>query len=427
MEANATPAKAFFIRMITKDISLEDCILDLLDNSIDSARGMSTGSSLAEFEASITFGLDSFVIEDNCGGISIADAQDYAFHFGRRRDADNGHHHTIGLYGIGMKRAIFKIGSDISIRSSTTTESFELSVNVPEWEQADAWNFPLQAEPVAPKPGTRVEVSSLNLGVRESFGDAAFVSGLSRMIARDYTIFLQAGFRVKVNDVSVEPRRFFLRTSSDFEPARIAYTDGDVRVEVSAGMAALPPDDDSAQAIQMGVEDNGWYVLCNDRVVLAADKSERTVWGDEGFQRWHPQYNGFLGIVAFRAETPASLPWTTTKREIDSESPLYRRALVKMKDLTRPFIDYTNQRKADLDSARAYERSAKPVPVERLELRPSMRVPHIGEAVDVINIQYPKERGLVEKAAKALGNPKLSARQVGSSTFDYFLRHEVED
>ena len=33
--ANAFPRKSFFVQMFTKDISLEDCVLDLIDNSID--------------------------------------------------------------------------------------------------------------------------------------------------------------------------------------------------------------------------------------------------------------------------------------------------------------------------------------------------------------------------------------------------------
>jgi hypothetical protein len=36
-KAEANPTKAFFVRMITRDISLADCILDLIDNSVDAA------------------------------------------------------------------------------------------------------------------------------------------------------------------------------------------------------------------------------------------------------------------------------------------------------------------------------------------------------------------------------------------------------
>jgi hypothetical protein len=36
LPAKAYPSKAFFIEMLTRDITLSDCILDLLDNSVDS-------------------------------------------------------------------------------------------------------------------------------------------------------------------------------------------------------------------------------------------------------------------------------------------------------------------------------------------------------------------------------------------------------
>ena len=35
LKANALPRKRFFVEMFTRDISLMDCILDLIDNSID--------------------------------------------------------------------------------------------------------------------------------------------------------------------------------------------------------------------------------------------------------------------------------------------------------------------------------------------------------------------------------------------------------
>ncbi|MBS0481598.1 MAG: hypothetical protein JSR96_05480 [Proteobacteria bacterium] len=33
--ARASPTKAFFVRMLTRDIELQDAILDLLDNCLD--------------------------------------------------------------------------------------------------------------------------------------------------------------------------------------------------------------------------------------------------------------------------------------------------------------------------------------------------------------------------------------------------------
>ena len=106
-KAHGSPTKDFFIRMITKDISLIDCILDLLDNSIDGARRLvaQDNGDLSKFIVSIDLDSENFIIRDNCGGISLSDAIDYAFHFGRRKDAKQDESGGIGLYGIGMKHA----------------------------------------------------------------------------------------------------------------------------------------------------------------------------------------------------------------------------------------------------------------------------------------------------------------------------------
>lgn len=38
---NSSPSKTFFIDMITKDVSVESAILDLIDNAIDSHKKVS--------------------------------------------------------------------------------------------------------------------------------------------------------------------------------------------------------------------------------------------------------------------------------------------------------------------------------------------------------------------------------------------------
>ena len=116
-KAKANPTKAFFVKMITRDITLEDCIFDLIDNSIDGAWEQKGGQpmrlgdniKLTEYRISIEVKSDRFSIHDNCGGISLDDAVEYAFTFGRQEKALT-ENYSIGVYGIGMKRAIFKNG-----------------------------------------------------------------------------------------------------------------------------------------------------------------------------------------------------------------------------------------------------------------------------------------------------------------------------
>ena len=427
--AKAYPTKEFFVHMITKDISLEDCLLDLIDNCLDGARrtiGVVNGDlNYDRFEATLRIDPEGFKIEDNCGGISIANAIDYAFRFGRRQDAPDDGGFSIGLYGIGMKRAIFKIGKTINIRSSTGKEAFCCTIPVNDWLQQEDWEFEMDDAP-SDTAGTSIEIRDLYPGIAKEFADTAFVNSLTRIIARDYSRFSRNGFKVIINDVVVKGHQYAVKASEVFKPYRKTYDDGDVRVDIIAGMNAPPPDsNEPIQRAETGYF--GWFVFCNDRVVLAADKTERTVWGDEGFVRWHPQYNGFMGMVLFHGSNPNLLPWTTTKRDVDESSPLYRRAVKEMKVATHPWIEYTNQRKVDPLEMKKIEKAAQPVPFFDVDQNPTFKVPTVPDVPTMANINYPKPRSEVKKAAKALGNGNMTYRGVGEGTFEYFLKNEVDE
>src|SRR6266700_886710 len=81
---DASPHKSFFVSMLTRDIELQDAILDLLDNCIDGVvrtlKGAISGDRpYAGFKASVTMKKDTFEIVDNCGGIPIDIARRKAF------------------------------------------------------------------------------------------------------------------------------------------------------------------------------------------------------------------------------------------------------------------------------------------------------------------------------------------------------------
>src|SRR3546814_19306137 len=56
----------------------------------------------------------------------------------------------------------------------------------------------------------------------------------------------------------------------------------------------------------------GWYVVCNDRVIVLHDKTHKTGWTTN----WHNEYGGFVGWVHFRSKDPSLLPWNTKKSDI---------------------------------------------------------------------------------------------------------------
>ena len=445
-EAKASPKKNFFIDEITRDISLYDCILDLLDNSIDSANKIvtpnsSTKTKFSGYEVNISFDENNFIISDNCGGISKQDAIEYAFNFGRdlATEENESEAMSIGFYGIGMKRAIFKIGKKTKVESQNNLDNFIVSIDVDAWraDNSPDWSFPLKDTSLSFNNGTKIIISDLNYMAAEQFANPAFENRIISTIARDYHFFLKDGIVIKVNGKTVLPHEFSLRQGDELKPINFSYVDeiSGVKVTITAGMAAPPPDDYADSELRIKDADlYGWYVICNDRVVLAANRDERTVWkGKPHFTAWHPQYNGFMGFIFFETHKPGDLPWTTTKRDIDQSSPLYKRAIPHMEKVTQKWVEYTNSRKIDLVAASQVEKQSRAITISNVQANTQneLSFPKITSnpslpSVKMTTISYQVPLDEKQKVAKSLGNTNMSNRDVGSKTFYYYFENEVE-
>jgi len=153
---NASPTKDFFIHMLIRDIPLNRAIIDLVDNSVDGARRLRGGTGFNGLSIRIEIAPTRFRIADNCGGIPVHIARDYAFRFGGPSGAPS-IDGSIGQFGVGMKRTFFKLGQRFYVESATGTSRFTIDVDVEDWkarqstEGADDWHFDfktLQESPV---------------------------------------------------------------------------------------------------------------------------------------------------------------------------------------------------------------------------------------------------------------------------------------
>lgn len=429
---HADPTKDFFVKMITRDIALEDCIFDLLDNSIDGANRLAINKENAEhlygFWAEISFDKNHFCIKDNCGGINLNDAVDYAFHFGRRPNAPSDVEGGIGLYGIGMKRAIFKLGRKAEIISNAD-QCFKVSVDVEAWSAKDDWDFEYEDDSSSLNDkGTKITVTHLNDGIGASFADPIFKNNLIKLIARDYAFFIEKGFSIKVKDVTAPLFKYQMKKGSEISPAFDTYEDEGVKVRIVAGLVDELPDDIPDELTPEKVDQFGWYIICNDRVVLAADKSDKTIWGNDGYKVWHPQYNGFAGFVFFESKDQRKLPWTTTKREVDDANPIYRRALSIMKNITTDFSSYTNRRRADLNAAKEAEKNSTRIDINSIAITQPIKLPTLKKDVDedkFTNINYRRPKSEIAEIRDHLGSPAMTNREIGNYTFEFFRRMEL--
>ena len=180
---SALPTKAFFVDMLTKDVSLPSAIMDLIDNCVDGALRVRGEGPLDGLVVSLTINRAEFLIEDNCGGIPLDVARRYAFRFGRAEDADSVDN-SVGLFGVGMKRAMFKLGRRFEVYSKSGLDSFRVKVDVEAWQKEDTWTFPIdieeELETSAEKHGTTIRVLTLHDGVALQFTLPLFVSKVAK-------------------------------------------------------------------------------------------------------------------------------------------------------------------------------------------------------------------------------------------------------
>lgn len=373
-QAQAVPTKQFFVSMLTRDINLTDAILDLLDNCLDGALRSANGNAVdySQHKVSISLSNDEFRIEDDCGGIPREVAENYAFKMGREpddtRDSDT---ETIGMYGVGMKRAIFKMGRNALVKTRHIDDSFQVPITN-EWLDSKEWNpLPINENNDLQKPGTIITVNELFAGVSRHFDNAGFINDLNTSIGEHFTSFLQKGLVINVNNESIKPVHVeVLVSSNENDPAPYIFqkTIDEVDVSITVGLNTgrrFDSDDEDISDFERirSAATAGWTVFCNDRAVIVGDKSRLTGWGD-GIPMYHGQFSVITGIVEFRSASAEKLPITTTKRALDTSSNIWLEARTKMREGLRVWINHTNAWKNHprADQSKYWER-AKPQPL----------------------------------------------------------------
>jgi hypothetical protein len=355
---SAEPVKSFFVHMLTRDIDLPDAILDLLDNCVDgiqrieAKRKVDKKRPYEKYWAKITLLKHEFKIEDNCGGIPW-NLRDYAFRMGPAKEGTDKSLRMIGTYGIGMKRAIFKLGRDCTIETHSKDRSYQIRLS-PEWMSNDKWN--LKAVDIPARPlGTTIRISELLSTVGREFDSEVFRNKFRNAVATHYAYIIEKGFKVFLNGDEIQAKRIDLLFSKDSEiskhPIRpfiyeAKHEDVDIFLAVgfTRGIPSKEEADSSLEEYKEGYSssDAGWTVICNDRTVLYADKTALTGWGVSGVPQFHMQFIAISGIVIFSSTDPRQLPMTTTKRGLDAQSDLYLHVKDKMIEGMKIFTNYTN-------------------------------------------------------------------------------------
>lgn len=428
------PTKDLFISMLIRDITLKDAIGDLVDNCVDGARSISTKKDYTNLSVDIKISPSQFSISDTCGGFSAEIARKYAFRFGRPQEfkALKG---SIGQFGIGMKRAIFKIGSHVVIESTSLASTFKVTIDVDKWRSDPAWafHFDYLKEGITndiSKCGTKITVSNLTIEASEQFKDKVFVSDLIEEIGNENIYNINRGLKISINTHPLKGMDLTLLHSKDIQPAyqKIKYKDVDVQLSCGIGTAEL--------------KRGGWYIFCNDRMVLGPEQTQITGWsgkGKDGVAEYHDQFKMFRGYAFFNSDNSGSLPWNTTKNNVDLDSPLFISTRLTMIEMMKPVITFLNKLKKEKENQNPEENQplgniVKSLKITNLEsvkstdFKPIFTFPNLAPQkiqvdADETKITFSMDRRKVEKVKKFL--KAKTNTEVGEKVFNYFYDNEI--
>jgi hypothetical protein len=452
----SNPTKRFFVSMLTRDIDLHDAILDLLDNCVDGAirsrsKSHAEEDSLKGFWAKIKFDPRRFTIEDNCGGIPWEIAKQYAFCMGRPEGVRN-EPGTIGVVGIGMKRAIFKMGRECHVHSNHKDDAFMVTIPSAWFDDDKNWGvFNADREEPSGDFGTIIEISVLEQGTKDAFAaGSSFRETFPGIVAESYSYLIEKGFSVEINGRSVKRKPIKLcfenpevpqKTGPLIRPYIYAGKIEGVDVFIAVGYRSrllTQKEQDADAESTFAAKEAGWTVVCNDRVVLSNDRSIKTGWGFGGVPNFHNQFSCIAGIVEFRSRDTARLPITTTKRGIDTSRDLYTLARQRMQEGMKHFTRNTNRWKgfeSDLKSRfdkvgfldlRELKCLAPRIPFSSIRgngvqklFKPEL--PKKKETDTKRRMCFTRELQEIEKVSQFLFDESRAPEEVAATCFDRFL------
>lgn len=462
-QIDASPTKRFFVELFTRDISLQDSILDLLDNCVDGIHRQQAGKLLKKnrykgYFAKITISPTEFIIEDNCGGISKDILLNYALRLGSPDNKRDANIPTIGVYGIGMKRAIFKIGRECLILTRHKGKEFEVPIS-PAWLKSETdWKLPLieKNKPSLKTDGTKIHVTKINDGINTLFKlKSGFIEELQGEIMKFFAFIIEEGFEVTLNGLNIKSKDFSLHSVQGFSQKHRQIApyvfegefDG-VEVIMAVGLnKPLSKGNDDPEEDTRGSQQSGWTVICNDRVVLRADQTILTGWGADGIPRFHNQFSSIAGVVIFKSNDALKLPLNTTKKGLNANSELYLQVLNQMKEGMRIFIDFTNKWKGRHDETNEFFAASKKITIAEISsiagktkladvrklkgyaqkakyFRPELPQPPSEKIYHTI--QFKKKISEVKTAGqflfKGFDISELKASEIGEEAFNYVLK-----
>lgn len=304
IKVDGSITREYIINAMKKDISVETSIFELIDNSINAAEEM---DKLRGHYIIIELDENQFVIKDDCGGINPSLIRN-VFKIGNRNTDIKG-------FGVGMKRAIVKLGNEAQLYSYNHVRSFDIPFDIKTWGKDNDWTWNLNEIQYNSNnvEGLEIHIRKLNKEVNLYLKKE---NELRERISRRYRYILEQGFKIKVNGHIIN--KYKIKERADAEsPTYIIGNGVSVKVKLYCNLPST--------------EENGWDIFINSRCILERDRSRNIHWNRTKSNRGYC-FSRFVGEVFIKGINVKELPQSSSKDKIDFDSELMQKVIEFMYD-----------------------------------------------------------------------------------------------
>ncbi len=305
----ATPSKRIFHSIIA-DYDLNRSICELVDNGLDVwVRGKKSKSITIDIALDLI--QQTITVQDDAGGVPKSDLR---YIVGPGETGTEPTDETIGIFGVGTKRAVVALAQDVKITTRHHGEKTHQIDFDDKWLEDPTWELPVYEVDSVNEGKTIVELQKLRTPITEN-GLTHLKDHLSTTYAR---FLINKSISIKLNGEPLSPR-FFEDWSFPprYSPRRYQGTlkseHGTVRIEAVAGLI----NESSPAAGEYGV-----YFYCNERLIARAAKSY-----DVGFTKGlaglpHPKVSLTRVLVYLNGDS-RDMPWNSSKSDISTRHPVF--------------------------------------------------------------------------------------------------------
>jgi anti-sigma regulatory factor (Ser/Thr protein kinase) len=332
---DATPPKEIY-RSIIVDYDLKLGVSELVDNALDIWTQKGSNDQL-DIQIELDTNQQKITIIDNAGGIG----EDNLLNFiSPGRTGNTAKEETIGIFGVGSKRAVVALAQEIKVSSrkgNGKTISLEFNDN---WLIDESWDIEAYEVDNIPSKTTQIEL----LGLRSKLDDDE-IERLKDHLSSTYALFLKNGkLKILVNKAEVEGVEYDSSWSfpPDYPPQkfnfRIPVEDQYIKIEILGGLLSEK---------ESGGGESGVYFYCNQRLIARALK-DYEVGYSKGYagQPHHP--GAALGRVIVKLQGQAQfMPWNSSKSAINYKHKVFEALRESIMDVLKYFVSLSRRTQGD--------------------------------------------------------------------------------